>query len=541
LRGLLASKRVHSEALWPIAIPLELPFPSDEKMVTLPNFVNYLVTPDGLADKGGICLGDIILEINEEDATHLTLSQAHEKIDASGKKIQFMVKSSMEDEETLEGYEPGEERNIVLRVPKPPPPPKEFTPTPLLGSRCWHPIMWTEPPPPPKPKKKKTKTEIDEDGNEVIIELSEDESSDEEEEELPHHRIVRNIRLSTIEKRLQDLQRKLSEIAEIPKILSSTLATVSQTFDKLTTTLPPSGSSAHCRHHFQSGNDYCCPHLGGNEQRRKLSYDEDVYDFELSDEAEAEKEDFDVKEAYLQLKRYAASRHRKSKDVTPESDYASENNYQPNEIDYKDVDNDGDDNDVINDDYNYDDNANNTNDEDNNDDYSEKSCDMYEEFNLSMLKIPLGHVNEESDIEEYDEDNDDGDDEEDFLTTTFTWNLRNKPKLQINDTDENERDNENDDENSDKLNVLQEKSLDENKDMLVCEQRHTKAETPEKEQKLDKLERSWPWADREKIIYKQSTCHLVPNKPLGLIEQRIQLLAKRNLLEHIKNKTKNPQ
>ncbi|XP_046810726.1 protein PFC0760c isoform X2 [Lucilia cuprina] len=430
----------------------------------------FQVTPDGLADKGGICLGDIILEINEEDATHLTLSQAHEKIDASGKKIQFMVKS-MEDEETLEGYEPGEERNIVLRVPKPPPPPK----------------------------------------------------------------------VSTIEKRLQDLQRKLSEIAEIPKILSSTLATVSQTFDKLTTTLPPSGSSAHCRHHFQSGNDYCCPHLGGNEQRRKLSYDEDVYDFELSDEAEAEKEDFDVKEAYLQLKRYAASRHRKSKDVTPESDYASENNYQPNEIDYKDIDNDGDDNDVINDDYNYDDNANNTNDEDNNDDYSEKSCDMYEEFNLSMLKIPLGHVNEESDIEEYDEDNDDGDDEEDFLTTTFTWNLRNKPKLQINDTDENERDNENDDENSDKLNVLQEKSLDESKDMLVCEQRHTKAETPEKEQKLDKLERSWPWADREKIIYKQSTCHLVPNKPLGLIEQRIQLLAKRNLLEHIKNKTKNPQ
>lgn len=61
----------------------------------------------------------------------------------------------------------------------------EFTPTPLLGSRCWHPIMWNEPPPPPPPKKKKTKTEIDEEGNEVIIELSEDESSDEEEEVLP--------------------------------------------------------------------------------------------------------------------------------------------------------------------------------------------------------------------------------------------------------------------------------------------------------------------------------------------------------------------
>lgn len=85
--------------------------------------------------------------------------------------------------------------------------------------------MWQDPPEPPKPKKKKTKTQIDDEGNEVIIELSEDESSDEEEkvkqaatsyqalitptlslspslvpipawccQELPHHRIVRNIR-----------------------------------------------------------------------------------------------------------------------------------------------------------------------------------------------------------------------------------------------------------------------------------------------------------------------------------------------------------
>ncbi|XP_037810032.1 uncharacterized protein LOC119602527 isoform X5 [Lucilia sericata] len=121
-----------------------------------------------------------------------------------------MVKS-MEDEETLEGYEPGEERSIVLRVPKPPPPPKEFTPTPLLGSRCWHPIMWTEPPPPPKPKKKKTKTEIDEEGNEVIIELSEDESSEEEEEELPHHRIVRNIRRFFAEVKDKDLKARITE------------------------------------------------------------------------------------------------------------------------------------------------------------------------------------------------------------------------------------------------------------------------------------------------------------------------------------------
>lgn len=149
------------------------------------------MTPDGLADKGGIRLGNIILEINEEDATELTLTQAHERIEACGKKIHFLVKNMEEDQD----YELGEEKSIVLRVPKPAAPPKEFTPTPLLGTRFWHPIMWIDPPEPPKPKKKKTKTEIDEEGNEVIIELSEDESSeDEEEKELPHHRIIRNIR-----------------------------------------------------------------------------------------------------------------------------------------------------------------------------------------------------------------------------------------------------------------------------------------------------------------------------------------------------------
>ncbi|XP_004535876.1 uncharacterized protein LOC101449597 isoform X3 [Ceratitis capitata] len=151
----------------------------------------FQVTPEGLADKGGIRLGDIILEINEEDATELTLTQAHEQIEASGKKIHFLVKNMEEDPD----FELGEEKSIVLRVPKPMPPPKEFTPTPLLGTRFWHPIMWHDPPEPPKPKKKKTKTEVDEEGNEVIIELSEDESSeDEEEKELPHHRIIRNIR-----------------------------------------------------------------------------------------------------------------------------------------------------------------------------------------------------------------------------------------------------------------------------------------------------------------------------------------------------------
>nr|XP_032292173.1 uncharacterized protein LOC6627150 isoform X2 [Drosophila virilis] len=101
---------------------------------------------------------------------------------------------NMEEDDAMGMYEAGEEKSIVMRVPKPMPPPKDFTPTPLLGSRCWHPIMWQEPPEPPKPKKKKTKTQLDEEGNELIIELSEDESSDEEDQELPHHRIIRNIK-----------------------------------------------------------------------------------------------------------------------------------------------------------------------------------------------------------------------------------------------------------------------------------------------------------------------------------------------------------
>ncbi|XP_034652432.1 PDZ and LIM domain protein 7 isoform X4 [Drosophila subobscura] len=152
----------------------------------------FQVTPDGLADKAGIRLGDIILQINEEDATQLTLNQAHEKINASPKKIHFLLRN-MEEDDPMGQFEAGEEKSIVMRVPKPMPPPN-FHPTPLLGSRCWHPIMWQDPPEPPKPKQKKTKTQLDDEGNEVVIELSEDESSDEEEQELPHHRIIRNIR-----------------------------------------------------------------------------------------------------------------------------------------------------------------------------------------------------------------------------------------------------------------------------------------------------------------------------------------------------------
>ncbi|TMW40572.1 hypothetical protein DOY81_014348 [Sarcophaga bullata] len=370
--------------------------------------------------------------------------------------------------------------------------------------------MWTEPPPPPKPKKKKTKTEIDEEGNEVIIELSEDESSDEEEEELPHHRIVRNIRRFFAEVKDKDLRaritedilhdretptelhRKLSEIAEIPKILSSTLATVSQTFDKLTNsslTASPPTFNAHC------------------EQKRKMSYDEDVYDYELSDDNDAfkpsdEEEEFNVKRAYLQLKRYAA-RQRKSKDVTPESDYASETNFQTHETnDWQAIDNtlNGK---LANESIDNKDSM----DEDEDDDDDEKSCDMYEEFTLSLFNKSHHNGHEsESDIEEYDIENDDkpddddddiadgdddasDDDDDDFLTTTLTWNLSNKSKLQRNDSrnsnnSSNTDDNYEDiDDNANKsLNVQQHSYLGEGNILKQIQQ--IKGNTPEKDQKV---------------------------------------------------------
>lgn len=266
------------------------------------------------------------------------------------------------------------------------------------------------------------------------------------------------------------MQRKLSEIAEIPKILSSTLATVTQTFDKLTTNMPPSATT--CRQHFVPGvgNEYC-HHLYVNEQKRKLSYDEDVYDYELSDDNDADDgdgenengnvhkgendempsdEQFDAKIAYLQLKRYAA-RQRKSKEVTPESDYASENNYPQSDAEKEtDEEENGDD-----------------------DDDDDNISDIYEQFNLSVQKTPLGHATkDESDVEEEDDD--------DFLTTTFTWNLRNKPKLLLNG-----KDNDND-LNLHKLDdedncVEQQKSVfNENDEQMMP----VKEESPEKQHKV---------------------------------------------------------
>ncbi|KAL5285388.1 hypothetical protein ACFFRR_007235 [Megaselia abdita] len=54
-------------------------------------------------------------------------------------------------------------------------------------------------------------------------------------------------------------------------------------------------------------------------------------------------------------------------------------------------------------------------------------------------------------------------------------------------------------------------------------------EKAEKQEKLNKVEKSWPWADREKIIYKQSSCHLL-DKPMGLVKNRIEQLKEQHMV-----------
>ncbi|XP_075166285.1 uncharacterized protein LOC142238502 isoform X1 [Haematobia irritans] len=430
----------------------------------------FQVTPDGLADKGGIRLGDIILEINEEDATELTLSQAHEKINASGKKVHFLVKTMEED--PMEEFEVGEEKSIVLRVPKPVPPPPG----------------------------------------------------------------------ASIEARLRAMQRKLSEIAEIPKILSSTLATVSETFEKLHL----NGGGITPNSTYPSNEQY--------QQKRKFSYDEDAYDYELSDEegdgdgdGEGEgngdvNENFNAKEAYLRLKQHVA-RQRRSKEVTPESDYASENNYSlhgANE-DLARENDDNENNDDADDDYDK---------EANDPEYETSNVeddDGKENFNLSHFLASQDFANNPNKSRSEGDGNDEDygktetheeyanvdnavDDDEDFLTTTFTWSIPNKSKLRLNAnsvTDSRSHVPSNRENNYTCFDSVDDCNV---REVAAIEKRNQSEECSSKQPKLDKF---WPWADREKIIYKQSTCHLVPKKPLGLIEKRIQLLAKHNLLEHL--------
>ncbi|XP_058987074.1 nucleolar transcription factor 1 isoform X2 [Musca domestica] len=345
---------------------------------------------------------------------------------------------------------------------------------------------------------------------------------------------------ASIEARLRAMQRKLSEIAEIPKILSSTLATVSQTFEKLNLTgMPPNPN-------YTAGDIYQ-QHL----QRRKLSYDEDAFDYELSDggnseideedEEQVEKkkktkkklhaaghddnDEFNAKEAYQRLKKHiAARRRRKSKEITPESDYASENNYSLKDerrarkgSDEEDVDDDEDD--------------------DGDGDKTISSDNTCEEFNMKCFLTPGGHDPNANGTDDEIDDEDD-DDEDDFLTATFTWNLSNKSKLHNSSKDSSTHsDNPSIDScvSSDEDGPSREKE----RNLIATLKQHEASvnnaheQVEESTSKQPKLDKFWPWADREKIIYKQSTCHLVPKKPLGLIEQRIQLLAKRNLLEHL--------
>ncbi|XP_017016846.1 uncharacterized protein [Drosophila kikkawai] len=383
----------------------------------------FQVTPDGLADKAGIRLGDIILEINEEDATQLTLSQAHEKINATPKKIHFLLRN-MEEDDPMGQFEAGEEKSIVMRIPKPLPPPSG------------------------------------------------------------------RIRASSIEMRLLEMQRKLSAIAEIPKILTSTLATVSQSFGRMS----------------KSEEDAEDTYV-----QRKFSYDEDALDFELRNDGEQPGDTDSDEDDLVQVEEdededeedsAAAEGVKQSKllkDVTPESDYASEANYPSNEA---------------------------SDDTATEDELEEAGDAVY------FIKLPEALPSEDEDEE--------SDNESDFLNTTYTWNLRNVPKVRINDA---EADGELTLGHQKKeLPELEQEQSEENKEAhLEPEQSKVRPATPTPQApnqdsaegqtqkllfRLDKLERSWPWADREKIIYKQSTCHLVPRKPLGLVGQRMQLLLK---------------
>ncbi|KQS62756.1 uncharacterized protein Dere_GG20373, isoform E [Drosophila erecta] len=373
------------------------------------------VTPNGLADKAGIRLGDIILEINEEDASQLTLSQAHEKINSTPKKIHFLLRN-MEEDDPMGQFEAGEEKSIVMRVPKPLPPPSG------------------------------------------------------------------RIRASSIEMRLLEMQRKLSAIAEIPKILCSTLATVSQNFGRM--------SESEVDEDEDEEEAYV---------QRKFSYDEDALDFELRNGEQAGDTDSDGEDLVLVREKddehvdvsKGAKQSKLLKDVTPESDYASEANYPANEA----------------------------SDDTESGDEDEPSSTVY------FMKLPAASA---EDTYSSTEDEDDSD----FLNTTYTWNLRNVPKLRINDAEA---------EGELTLGHQAREQPREKEPCLEAEPAKVRPATPTPKAppqesaegqtqkllfRLDKLERSWPWADREKIIYKQSTCHLVPRKPLGLVGQRMQLLLK---------------
>ncbi|KAH8407628.1 hypothetical protein KR222_008253, partial [Zaprionus bogoriensis] len=401
----------------------------------------FQVTPNGIADKSGVRLGDIILEINEEDATQLTLAQAHERINATPKKVQFLMRN-MEEDDPTGMYEAGEEKSIVMRVPKPMPPPKG------------------------------------------------------------------RVQASSIEQRLLEMQRKLSAIAEIPKILSSTLATVSQSFGG----------------------------LGCAEEsyRRKCSYDEDALDYELETETETEAEE-ELQQQELELELHDDElRQLKSKpvkDATPESDYASEANYAPNEL--------SDDNDSGAEEDKGEHEEQQQEQEDAEED-DEQQTVYYIRLPAARQQYSAEQVDDDADADvnvdeaeaedTMDDEEQDGQDS-DFLSTSYTWNLRNVPKLCVNDAAGacNPMPEANNAPDISKVRAATPTPV--TTPVPVCLAAEAAAQVScELLFKLDNLERAWPWADRQRIIYKQSTCHLVSRKPLGLVGQRVQLLAKQELL-----------
>lgn len=190
------------------------------------------------------------------------------------------------------------------------------------------------------------------------------------------------------------MQRKLSAIAEIPRILTSTLETVSQSFGSL------------------QDEELSC-------MQRKCSYDEDALDYELASEDNADTEEEAEEEDDLvqvpddaddddeeQLLQQCAAKQ--LKDLTPESDYASEVNYTANEL---------------------------------NDELAVELDEAQDEDESALktvyyMKLPSSYSHDdEHEEKEVDGDDEDDDDDSDFLSTTYTWNLRNVPKLRVSDAE----------------------------------------------------------------------------------------------------------
>ncbi|EDW01765.1 GH21624 [Drosophila grimshawi] len=303
--------------------------------------------------------------------------------------------------------------------------------------------------------------------------------------------------------RLLEMQRKLSAIAEIPKILSSTLATVSQSF--------------------------------GSEEmlymQRKCSYDEDALDYELMEQLDSADEiDTEQEDDLVQVqdddedKSLLECESKQLKDLTPESDYASEVNYMTIKLSDEPDNDSGKDGGA-------------------DDEEEQDEDDLPAHQSVYYIKLPavsadqVGALNisfsdDENENVEHEIENENENDS-DFLSTTYTWNLRNVPKLSVSDAV-----GVCDLTLSPQLEAPSHNADDTSKVRLATLEAATTATSATESQKLlfklDNLERSWPWADREKIIYKQSTCHLVQRKPLGIVGQRIQLLAKQELLRQDK-------